>query len=201
MRVLHWFGSLADSVLTVGYIGVYVALIIEGLGLPFPGDAAMAFYGFAAAEGTLSLGPVLWVSIAGYLTGSLLAYYVSRTYGAAWLDGLSALPVFNQRSMMRTTRLIDRYGPWLLIPGRFLPGVRSVSSYVAGFTRMDFQPFLIYTVIGVTLWCAAWVGLGYWFGDHLKVVLQVTQSWLAYITGAVLIIGVAIWGYRRKFAR
>jgi membrane protein DedA with SNARE-associated domain len=199
--LLQWFGTLADSVLTLGLVGVYLALLIEGLGLPFPGDAALAFYGFAAAEGRFHLGAVWLFGTLGYITGALIVYGLSLRYGAAWLDRFANVPLFNARSMMRTTRLIDRYGPLLLVPGRFLPGVRSVSSYVAGLTRMDFRMFLIYTGIGVTLWCFAWIGLGYWFGDHMKVVIQLIQSWLTYATGAVLLIGGSIWMYRRKYAR
>lgn len=199
--MLEWFGSFADSILTLGRVGIYIALLIEGLGLPFPGDAALAFYGFAAAEGRFRLGTVLLFGVLGYLTGTLIVYGLSLRYGAAWLERVATLPLFNTRSMMRTTRLIDRYGPLLLVPGRFLPGVRSVSSYVAGLTRMDFGVFLLYTGIGVTLWCATWIGLGYWFGDNMKIIIQLVQSWLAYATGAALLIGVSVWVYRRKYAR
>lgn len=196
--MLEWFGQMADQVLLFGYFGVYIALIVEGLGLPFPGDAVMAFYGFSAARGELHIGGILLFSILGYCTGTTIAYMLSRRFGREWLDRIANKLMFNRRSMLRTTGMIDRYGPWLLVPGRFLPGVRSVSSYVAGALDMDFRDFLLYTVIGATLWCAGWVGVGYWFGGHLAVVIDMIQSGLAYLTGAVLVTLLGFWLYRRK---
>ncbi len=197
-RLFDWFGWIADSVLSLGYVGVYLALVLEGLGLPFPGDVAMAFYGFAAARGNVHLGAVMVCSLAGYMTGSTIAFAVSRKFGGHWLDNMSHRLLLNQRSMMSTSGLIHRYGAWLLIPGRFLPGVRSVSSYVAGISRMDFQAFLLYTGIGSALWCAGWVALGFWFGEHLTEVLHVVQSSLAYLLGGVLVAVLCFLLYRRK---
>jgi len=196
--MLHWFGTIADELLSWGYLGVFAALVIEGLGLPFPGDAVMAFYGFAAAHGQAHAGGVIGFSIVGYMAGTVFAYRVSHQYGAGLFDRIGSRFLLDHRSMTRASRLIDQYGPWLLIPGRFLPGVRSVSSYVAGASHMEFQPFLVYTGIGASLWCATWVGLGYWFGENMDVVLHAVQSSLAYVTGAGLVLLLALWAYRRR---
>jgi membrane protein DedA with SNARE-associated domain len=198
-QVLEWFGSIAGAVLTMGYVGVLIALVIEGLGLPFPGDVMMAFYGFAAARGDLHLAGVFLYSMIGYLIGTTMAYVVSRRYGREWLARAARRMLISERNMMRTTSLMERYGPWLLVPGRFLPGVRSVSSYVAGVGDMDFRDFLLYTGIGASLWCAVWISVGYWCGDHLDAVIHAVQSGLAYLTGAVLVGLLAFWIYRRRF--
>lgn len=196
--MLEWFGALARAVISLGYPGVCIGLIIEGLGLPFPGDALLAFYGFAAAEGQFHVVGVVIGGIAGYITGAVAVYGLSRLYGERLRRRLERWPLFNQRSMMRATRLIDRYGPLLLLPGRFLPGVRSVSSYVAGIGGMALRPFLIYTVIGASIWCTTWVLVGYWFGEHMGAVVQVMQSSLAYILGIAMITVATVWLIRRR---
>ncbi|MBX5436493.1 MAG: DedA family protein [Alicyclobacillaceae bacterium] len=196
--MLEWFGALARALFDLGYPGVFAALVIEGLGLPFPGDAVMALYGFAAAEGRLHLLPVVLCSIAGYVCGALISYAVSRTYGPWVQERLFTFAMLNRRSMMRTTRLIDRYGAVLLIPGRFLPGVRSVSSYVAGLSQMDLRPFVLYTVIGASLWCSAWVGLGYWLGENAQWVMIHIRSALTWLTGAAALAAAVIWWFRRR---
>jgi membrane protein DedA with SNARE-associated domain len=196
--VLHWFCALTSTFMGWGYSGIYLALVVEGLGLPFPGDMVMGFYGLTVAKGNFHLLGVIAVSILGYLTGAVLSYFVSRRYGTHLVNRISVVSMLSERSMTRTARLIDRYGPILLVPGRFLPGVRSVSSYVAGLSRMDFGAFLLYTVIGVSLWCTAWVGLGYWFGENLQAILRFTQSWLVLITVTSLVLIAGIWWYRRK---
>ena len=103
--------------------------------------------------------------------------------------------------MNRTTALMERFGPWLLIPGRFLPGVRSVSSYVAGLGEMEFRSFLVYTMVGAILWCGTWVSVGYWFGEHLDTILHMAQSTLTWVTGAGIACLLLIWIWRRQLLR
>ncbi|MCL6548794.1 MAG: DedA family protein [Alicyclobacillus sp.] len=196
--MLEWFAGLARALFDLGYPGVFAALVVEVLGLPFPGDAVMALYGFAAAEGRLQLVPVIACSVAGYLCGSLLSYSLSRRWGP-WVERrLARAVLLSPRSMTRTTLLIDRYGAVLLIPGRFLPGVRSVSSYVAGLMQMEARPFVAYTVIGASLWCSAWVCLGFWLGENVHLVMVHIRSGLAYLTAAAALAAAGVWLYLRK---
>jgi membrane protein DedA with SNARE-associated domain len=197
-KMLEWFGHGTEVVLSLGYLGTYIALIIEGLGLPFPGDAIMALYGLAAANGRFQLGWLIVMSVAGYLTGATMSYVLSRFLGAAWMGRWTSTHMVNYRSLERTTSMLNKYGPLLLVPGRFLPGVRSVSSYVAGAVRMEFPLFFLYTGLGVIAWCAGWVLLGYWFGEHVTTILHTTQSYLLYITGACVLVGLAVWAWRKK---
>lgn len=195
-----WFGALATNIFAIGYPGIAIALVIEGLGLPFPGDAVMVLYGFAAEQGHFQLPGVIVCSIAGYLIGTSTAYWVSYHYGPELGRFVNRFPVFNKRSMMRTTRLIDRYGALLLIPGRFVPGIRSVTSYVAGFGRMDFRLFLLYTGLSAGLWCTLWVSLGYWFGEQAQVMMHTLQSYFAYIAGIGGLAALVWWLARRPHA-
>ncbi|WP_054967944.1 DedA family protein [Alicyclobacillus ferrooxydans] len=196
--MLDWFGHGAEAVLSLGYLGTYLALVVEGLGLPFPGDAVMVLYGLAAANGKFQPGALILISVAGYLTGAVISYALSRYFGSVWLDRWRPSRMMNLRSFERTTSLLNKYGPMLLVPGRFLPGVRSVSSYVAGAVRMEFSPFFLYTGIGVIAWCAIWVLLGFWFGEHITAVMHTIQSYLLYITGGLFAIGGTVWVVRRK---
>lgn len=195
--MFEWLGQLAEHVFAIGYSGIYLALIVEGLGLPFPGDAVMVFYGFAAAQGQFHVLPIIGFSVLGYLSGTTLCYWVARRYSAHVRRFGERVPLLNQRSMMRTTRMIDRYGALLLIPGRFLPGVRSVSSYVAGLVDMDFRTFLLYTGIGTVLWCPVWVLIGFWFGENAHAVVRSMQSSAAYVTGALLVVVATVLWLRR----
>lgn len=193
--MLEWFGSLAQTVIAIGYIGTFFALFVEGLGLPFPGDAVMAFYGFAVAEGRFNLWGVIAISVLGYVCGTSICYVISRKYGPKLLNRFQFL---SHGNMMRTTSMIDRFGPLLLIPGRFLPGVRTFSSYAAGMYRMEIRAFLTYTVIGVALWCSAWVMLGFWFGENMKVIMQSVQSWLGYFTLGTITLATIYWLIRKR---
>jgi len=199
--LLSWFNSLTQIVFSFGYPGVVAALIIEGLGLPFPGDVIMAFYGFAAANGQFHILGILVFSVLGYVMGTVLSYSVSRRFGSVWFERVSKIALVNRWQVERTANMIDRHGPWLLVVGRFLPGVRAVSSYVAGMMKMDFQVFLLYTGVGAVLWCAAWVMVGYWFGESLSVITRHIQASLT--IGTLSIAGIIALGWltRKRWAR
>lgn len=187
MALLAWFADLAKAVFSLGYPGMVIALFIEGSGMPFPGDAAMALYGFAAAKSQFSWLLVYVFCILGYMIGAVAAYAASRVIAVSVRGRIADYRVarfagFSTRSLDRTTRLMDKYGPWMLIVGRFLPGVRSVCSYVAGLSRMRFGPFLLYTLIGSTIWCSAWITLGYVLEDNVKVVLETVRGSFVYVT-------------------
>lgn len=202
MPVLDWFGGLAGAVVGWGAPGVFVAMVIEGLGLPFPGDAVLAFYGFLAAQGRMHLGGLWLFGTAGYVTGAGMAFWASRRFGARFVHGIGGrLALLSDRGMSRTTRLMGRWGPWILAPGRFLPGVRSVSAYVAGLSGMDWRPFVLYTGIGAGLWCTAWVGAGYWFGEHVDDVLARSRTLLGGAAVVAVAAAAAVWLYRRRAAK
>lgn len=199
--MLKWFAELTEFVFSLGYPGVLIALIIEGLGLPFPGDIVMAFYGFAAANGQFHVLGILVVSVIGYTIGALMGYLVSKRFGATWFLQRSSLPFFSNVQVERTLQRIERHGPWMLVVGRFLPGFRAVSSYVAGFSKMDFQPFVIYTGIGAAIWCALWVFVGFWFGEDLMSIAGHVQRSAMFAAAGVILIAAIIWFARRKFSR
>lgn len=195
-------GWLATALMDIGYIGVVVALFIEGMGLPFPGDAFLVFYGFACTELSsrsehMRFLPTVCFAVIGYILGATIAYCIARRFGTRWFTSISQHSWFPLAKMEKTLTLINRYGAWLLIPGRFLPGIRTFSSYAAGLGRMPFRKFFTFTFISAILWCFAWCGLGYWFGENIREVFHTLQTYLFYFTLAIAGGAVVFYAVRR----
>lgn len=53
---------------------------------------------------------------------------------------------------------------WLVFGLRFVPIIRSIISYPAGFSRMPLHIFLVYSFVGMTMSIAVWTLLGYLVG-------------------------------------
>ncbi len=201
--MLAWFGDLAKAVFSLGYPGMVIALFVEGSGMPFPGDAALALYGFAAAKSQFAWPLVFAFCTLGYMVGAVAAYASSRMIASSVRGHIADYRVarfagFSPRSFNRTTQLMHKYGPWMLILGRFLPGVRSVCSYVAGLTRMRFGPFLLYTLVGSTIWCGTWIALGYILEDNVKLVLGAARGSMVYVTIGVALAAIVYAFYRGR---
>lgn len=194
-------GGWAQAVISLGALGVMVAMVVEGLGLPFPGDAVLVLFGFGAARGDHSAISLVAAAVAGYVVGSVISWRIGGTAAASargaavrrWL-------LISDRQWERAQAWLRRHDAWLLIPGRFLPGVRSVSGYAAGAAGMPLDRFLLCTVMGAVLWCGTWVAVGLWFGEHAHEVLHALRSALTWVAVAAALILGLLW-YRRRRVR
>lgn len=183
-----------------GYPGMTVAMLIEGLGIPFPGDAVLAFYGYMISQAHFSYPQaILWSSFGCWL-GSLVSFAIGRTYGVGFLQRFGRLLLLQPKHVRYTETLSDRYGIWVVLVGRFFPGVRTLSSYFAGIGGMTWSTFIGASLLGFVLWCSAWLGIGLWFGSYSSLILaKINQFLLYFILAAAAGIGVWYW-IRRKTA-
>ena len=65
------------------YAGLFILLILGGLGLPLPEDATLMLCGFLLFNGTVKPVPAFLVVYAGLLLADVMIYWFGRTYGDA----------------------------------------------------------------------------------------------------------------------
>lgn len=63
------------------YLGLFILLILGGMGLPFPEGASLILCGFLISTHGVNLLPAVVVAYAGILTGDLLCYLLGRKFG------------------------------------------------------------------------------------------------------------------------
>jgi membrane protein DedA with SNARE-associated domain len=188
---LHWVQS-------AGYPGMGVAMLLEGLGVPFPGDAVMAFYGYMIAGGHFSyLQAVIWCT-SGCWLGSLAAFFIGRNYGTYFLLQYGRYLLLKPKHIRFTEQLSERYGVWVLIVGRFLPGVRTLSSYFAGIGGMTWSTFILMSLLGFVMWCSVWIGLGFWLGEYAEALIARLNTALLVLALTAAAGTVGWFGFRRR---
>ncbi|WP_245630283.1 DedA family protein [Alicyclobacillus acidiphilus] len=197
----HWIQYVTAALVFLGYPGLYLAMVCEGLGLPFPGDVFLAFYGYSIAERGLNAIPVFCFGTLGYFTGVLIVFTMTRRFGNLIISPLYRLRVLNKPRLDGIGNLIQHYAALVLIPGRFLPGVRSLSTYAASLSDMSYGTFSLYSVLGSMVWCGVWIGFGYWFGENVDTMMQHVQTTLIWLTVAIVSILLLLWLLRRLQAK
>jgi membrane protein DedA with SNARE-associated domain len=80
---------------------------------------------------------------------------------------------------------------------RLIPIVRSLISIPAGFYRMSFPTFILYSAIGSLLWNFILVGAGYRLESHWDSVEPYVEIFQYIVIAAVLIIGARFVWMRR----
>lgn len=186
--MLSLWQSFLQWVYSAGYPGIFAAMVLEGMGVPFPGDVFMAFYGFLASQGYFFFFLVWICATVGCYGGSLLAFYLGRRYGLSFLMGFARIALVRPRHIARTESLSRRYGVFVLVLGRFLPGVRTLSSYFAAIGGMSWLTFLIFSLVGFFAWCLTWVSLGYLLGEHWQDLMEIVNQFLFWISAFLLLL-------------
>lgn len=151
-----------------GWMVVAVALIVfieSGVLFPvLPGDSMIFALGIlhnripSVPEWLTFL--VLFIAA---ISGNLVGYWLGRKYGRRlFKDDARYLSTEN---MHKSEDFFRRYGGVALVLARFVPFVRTFVPIIAGIGKQHFRTFLIWNMIGATLWIGAFMVAGVLLGD------------------------------------
>jgi membrane protein DedA with SNARE-associated domain len=99
--------------------------------------------------------------------------------------------LLTNKDLDRAEAWFAKHGEPVVLFGRLIPLLRSFVSLAAGLGEMAMAKFLLYTVIGCTIWCAGQASLGYGLGKSYKTVLN-SFSDAAYVGGAIAVVVIAV---------
>ena len=167
---------------TFGVLGILAVVFAESgllIGFFLPGDSLLFTAGLLIANGTYLHQP-LWVmclliSVAA-VAGDQFGYLFGRQFGPALFRRPDSR-LFKQENLTRAQEFFDKYGARSIVLARFVPVVRTFTPIVAGAGRMHYRTFLIFNLIGGTLWGSGVTILGYFLGqvafvrDHIELIL------------------------------
>ncbi|WP_088186424.1 DedA family protein [Desulfosporosinus sp. FKA] len=173
-----------------GYLGLYAILGISILGLPIPDEALMVFIGYMTFEGKLN--PILAVlaGASGSISGITVAYLLGRFLEQKVLTRLK-----KHAGGTRLEKVINwyhRHGGKLLTIGYFIPGVRHLSGYIAGMSRLRYRSFAFFAYLGAIIWVTLWVSLGRLLGSRWEAILPIVHRYALILgaTAAVLFLAI-----------
>ena len=153
------FEWIANVIGRLGYVGVATLAFLENLFPPIPSELVIPLAGFVAAKGGLRLPAVIVAASAGSLGGAILWYVIGKRVGERrlrqWVGRYGKWLTLSAEDVDRAQRSFRRHGAAAVFLGRLIPGVRTFVSLPAGFVRMPFVPFLLYSVAGTAIWTAA----------------------------------------------
>lgn len=152
--VSHW---IAEH----GYGMIFILLALGIFGLPLPNDLILAYIGYLIFKGTLHPVPAFAAAFLGSLCGMMLSYALGRSFGSYIIHRFGSLLHVNPEQVGRVRAWFEHSGRLGLVVGFFLPGVRHVTAFIAGTSRMIFREFVVFSSIGGLLWTAAFIIFGY----------------------------------------
>lgn len=167
---IEWIGILPP-------IGVYFLFTLisylENVLPPIPGDVLIAFSGYLAAEGLLSL-PLIWIlTVLASVIGFMNMYWIGAKLGGQInekKDDHLLLKFINYQYFTKGKIWMNKYGQWVIFGNRFLAGTRSVISLTAGMSHLKVSTTILNSLISSMLWNAALLIMGWLVRDNWHII-------------------------------
>lgn len=193
-----------QDIIRHGYLWLFLAALVERLGLPLLVTPVMVAAGAVAGIGDLSLLGIIAVTVVASEIGDLVWYELGRNQGSSVLRLLCKISLEPDSCVRRSEDAFARHTISSLIYSKFVPGVGRLAGPVAGMSGMPRNRFLLFNGLGSLLWAAVFALAGYIPAKKLPidVMLEAAAGWLLALLGVALIANV-IWKYvqRQKFIR
>jgi len=146
-----------------GYGAAFAAVMVEGMGIPTPGQTLLMAGALEAAAGRMNIALLVFLVITAATVGNSIGYAIGRWGGRVVLDKLKV----NPQRQQHLDDLFKRRGGMVILLARFLDGLRQLNGIVAGVLQMPWRTFTAYNVAGAILWTCSW-GLGtYYLGRDI----------------------------------
>jgi membrane protein DedA with SNARE-associated domain len=168
------------------YLGLFLAALIDGTGLPFPGRALLVAAGATTARDWGQVGLMTAAGALGAVVGYHVWYAAGRLGAANRLTRLYCkLSLASGRCEARARSRFDRFGPLALVIGRFVAGVRLFAAPMAGSGAISYPRFLLFELIGGVAWSGLFVTLGYALGAPARALIE-RHGWGVLVVFTVL---------------
>ena len=199
-KFLNELRSLPDFLI---YFILGLSAFVENLVPPIPGDTITAFGAFLVGVGKLSFLGVYISTTIGSLLGFLTLF---------WLGGFLGRHFFIERDfkflrakdIIKAEEWFGRYGYFLILFNRFMPGIRSAVALAAGISRFRTVPVLFLSLLSCAAWNLIWIFMGHTLGTHWETVEKKMGNFLVRYNVAMIILIVLVvlfFIFRKRFRR
>ncbi|MBB6734302.1 DedA family protein [Cohnella zeiphila] len=184
---MEHFQHLLDQ---YGYWILGIALMLEVLALPLPGEFLMSYTGLLIFQGRLSWPVAILAAALGSSIGVTAAYWIGFAVGRPFFEKVGPKIHLGPDKLDKVSSWFDRYGNKVLLIAYYIPGVRHFTGYFAGVTRLPFRTFAVYAYTGALVWTSLFITLGKILGPQWEQFHESIQKYLvlAAILAAVFLL-------------
>ncbi len=169
---MNW-SAVVDA---LGYPAAGLGIFIESSGVPFPGEALLLAAAAWAAARHHSIVLVILFGFLGATAGADLGYFLGFKGGRPFVERFGSAFNIRPEHIARSELFFARYGDRAVLAARFVLGLRTWGSMLAGMARMPFWRFQIFSAIGGLGWAAVIGAAGYLLGSNLPLLEAVIRA-------------------------
>ncbi len=190
--------AIADA---IGYPAAALGILIESAGIPFPGETMLLAVAAYAAAGHLDIRIVAAVGWLGAVVGADIGYTAGYLGGRPFVERFGRIFRLNTGHLAQTELFFSRHGDWAIVLARFVLGLRTWFSVLAGMSHMPFWRFQLFSAVGGLAWAIVVSAVGFLLGNNFGLVEKLVRDvGLGGLALAVLL-ALSFWWWRRRARR
>jgi membrane protein DedA with SNARE-associated domain len=202
--------TLQNALDTFGYPAVTFFVMIESIGVPFPGETMLLLASFySGIDSRLQIPIVIACAALGAILGDNIGYSVGRKGGRPFVERFGRYIFVKPKHLARAEQFFAQHGGQTVFFGRFTTLLRIWAAFLAGVNQMHWHTFLLYNAAGGILWAIIYGTLGYiagrFFQNNFGQVEHIarTVGWVSggIIVAVVIVIAIFLWLRRRRKRR
>jgi len=178
--------------------GLFLVIFAEELGipLPVPGDVAVMTGGYLTTTNAISY-PLAYVAvIGGAMLGSLILFTLSRRLGHPFVVRFGRYVGLDASRLERAEGWFRRWGPWAIIIGRQIPGMRIVLSALAGTLEVRYRVFVPSVFLAAVIWSVMFIEIGRRLGRQVFGLMRlIPADALGWVVFAILVVALGLFAY------
>ena len=155
-----------------GLLALFVSVLVEQLGAPIPALPFLLLAGVASASNSVFAVEALAVSALASMLADLLWFYAGRRFGRRVLGLLCRISISPDSCVRQSELSFARYGVGTLVVAKFVPGLSTLASPLAGAIGMRMSSFLVFDLAGTLLWAGSGIACGLIFHDQVGQLLD-----------------------------
>jgi membrane protein DedA with SNARE-associated domain len=170
------------------YVALFLFSFVENVFPPSPSDLVIVVGGSLIGTGELHFIPTLLITTIGSVAGFMTLFFIGTQLDRKVIQA-GKIKFISIEALTKVELWFKKWGYWIILANRFLPGTRSVISFFAGLSELDFRKTAILATISAFVWNAIIIYLGLVFGNNIEAIDKFlsTYSNIAWIvTGAVV---------------
>jgi membrane protein DedA with SNARE-associated domain len=182
-----------------GYAGVFALMVAESATLPIPSEIVLPLAGFLVFQGQLNFVATVIVASIGSLIGTLIDYSIGYYLGREAILRYGRVVRLNENHLKTTERWFAKHGEMIVLLARFVPLIRTLVAFPAGIAEMKLWKFISFSIVGIVIWDAILIYLGYLFGANYNSIINTLTSLFTPIEVAAVVIAIIalVWWVRK----
>jgi len=185
------------------YITLFLFAFVENVFPPSPSDVVLVVGGSLVGTGAINFFLALSFATLGSILGFILMFYIGSTVDKKVIHSgrFKYIPV---DAIEKVEIWFRKYGYFIIVANRFMPGTRAVISFFAGMSNLDPKRTITLCFVSALLWNTIMLYLGFVFGDNVATVDEYLTTYtniVIVVTGIIILFFIVRLFFRKRKAK